>query len=312
MAAVSTGREVDSGDEGLELFGEVDAFEGLEAAPASAEPPWIVAMDRCRRAATLPDRQEARKEQAKSMAALAELGRHKFHGDAMREAGVIDYAIETIKGLDVHDLEDRQLLLFSCRAIRRVICPNRLNRRRVRLAGGLPVLVPVLACRFEPIVLECAHAIKNTCYGHGVARNEVRELGGVHALMRVLLNPEFTNATWRAAVALCGLSWANPENRDIITTTPGVMDAIEIRLGQKSSALAAVGLKALRRHIAVRASGGELRDVPLIKSRKEANVLAVLARAEEVGEEEEEDGEEGDDDGEGGDSDDGEVEGGSV
>lgn len=277
-------------DEGVDLFETLDAFDGLEVAPVCLEAPWVVAMDRCRQAPAAG--------KAKFMGVLAELGGHRFHGDEMREAGVIDFAIETVKSLDLHDLRDRPLLLLSCRTIRKVICPNRLNRRRVREAGGLPVLIPVLDCGSEPIVLECAHAIKNTCYGNGVARNEVRELGGVHALTRVLLNPAYENATWRAAVALCGLSWANPANRDIIATTPGVMEAIKLRLGRKNACRTAVGLKALRRHIAKRAAGADPSGAggAATLSRAEADALAALERAEEGEGEEGEEGEGEDED----------------
>ncbi|KAG8466258.1 hypothetical protein KFE25_002014 [Diacronema lutheri] len=236
-------------------FDNFDVLDGLEFAPVSSERPWVVAMDRCRAAAALPQRALARQQQVCFMKVLAELGGHRCHGDEMREAGVIDYAIDTVRGLDLHDPLDRPLLLWSCRAIRKVSCPNRLNRRRVRAAGGLPVLIPVLDCGEEPVVLECCHLFKNVCYGHGVARNEMRELGGVNALMRVLLTERFGNATWRAAVALCGLCWATPLNLELITSTPGVMEAIELRLGDKPPWKTAVGLKALRRHLALRTAG---------------------------------------------------------
>jgi hypothetical protein len=272
-------------------FDAFDTLEGLAVTEAPAEPLWITTMARFRAATTLPER-------ITYMKALCELGRHRFYGDRMREDGVIDFAIETLRTLDPQDSECALLITWTARCVRRVICPNRLNRRRVREVDGLPVLIRVLDCPEEAAVLEASHALKNVTYGHGLARDQVRELGGVHALMRVLLNPKFDQATWRAAVALCSVSWANPMNRDLIATTPGVMAAIEGLLGRKADHKTAVGLKALRKHIRLRAEGADVEASVLDSehhARGTADVIAALNGVESESEESEEDEEEEDD-----------------
>jgi hypothetical protein len=299
----------DSGESEGELevsFDALDALDGLEAAVQSTEPPWVVAMERFREAGAL-DPAHARRERLRQLKILCELGGHaRAFGDAMRDAGVIDFCLATMPALDLAEPADLSLLLMCCRTVRKIICPNRESRRRVREVGGLPALIRALDCGVEAVAMEATHCIKNSCYGQTASRNEVRELGGVHALMRVLLTPHYTNATWRAAVALCGLSWANPANRDIITTWPGAMEAIEIRLGQKQEACkTATGLRALRRHMALRALGQQVgRDVLEPASAKDAAVIAALNQgnsedeSEGDGEDDDEEGDDGGDDGE--------------
>ncbi|KAJ1625836.1 hypothetical protein T492DRAFT_1037062 [Pavlovales sp. CCMP2436] len=253
----------DSGDELDELelsFDALNALEWVDAAVTTTEPAWVVAMQRFHDAGALADPAHSRSERLRQLVILCELGGHaRAFGDAMREAGVIDMCLAAMPALDLAEPADMPLLLMCCRTVRKIICPDRVSRKRVREVGGLPALIRALDSGVEAVAMEATHCIKNSCYGQTDSRNEVRELGGVHAMMRVLLTPHYTNATWRAAVALCGLSWANPANRDIITTWPGVMEAIELRLGQKQETWkTATGLRALRRHMVLRASGQQV------------------------------------------------------
>ena len=284
----------DDDDEAGDYFEAFERFDELEAAPACSDVPWVVAMDRCRASSSS-------KEKAQCMKTLYSLSTHRHLGDDMREAGVIDYCIDVARPLDPKEPEHVLLLQWATRVVRRIVCPSSLNRRRVRDVGGIPVLVRCLGSISEPVAMEASHALKNTCYGHGLARIEVRELGGLEALFGVLLNPEFTHATWRAAVALCTISWANPINREVITRAPGVMEAIEARLGQLSDIKTTNGLVALRKHIRQR-DGAAVQLPPERANRKTAAAIAALNgtaadRAEEEAAEaaeaeEEEEGEE--------------------
>lgn len=294
----------DDDDEAGDYFEAFDRFDELESAPACNDVPWVVAMDRCRASTSF-------KERAQCMKTLYELSTHRHLGDDMREAGVIDFCIDVIRPLDPKDSEHVLLLQWATRAVRRIVCPSRLNRRRVREVGGIPVLIRCLGCISEPVAMEASHALKNTCYGHGPARIEVRERGGLEALFGVLLNPEFTNATWRAAVALCTISWANPINREIITRAPGVMEAIEERLGQLADLKTSTGLRALRKHIRQReAAAGNCASADLegekMNRRAAAAIVALNGTAADRAEEEDEEGvEEEEEDEEEGLSDDG-------
>lgn len=271
-------------DEGGDYFEAFERFDQLESAPACTDVPWVVAMDRCRASPSLT-------EKAQCMKTLFSLSTHRHLGDDMREAGVIDFCIDVARSLDPKDPEHVLLLQWTTRAIRRIVCPSRLNRRRVREVNGIPVLIRCLACASEPVVMEAAHALKNTCYGNGLARIEVRELGGLEALFAVLLNPEFTNAKWRAAVALCTISWANPINREIITRAPGVMEALDARLGQLDLKTA-TGLVALRKHVrrrdAAAGVGASSLDDARVDRKTAAAIAALNGLAADRAEEEEE------------------------